>query len=96
MTDPRSRIPGIDRLLDDVVVQELIDVHGRDRVVTVLRDAIGQSPVYTVAEAADVVWQATHGRDREYIVGKAGRQANFARRFMPNRLRKRMKAVFAS
>lgn len=61
-----------------------------------IRDAIGQSPVYTVAEAADVVWQATHGRDREYIVGKAGRQANFARRFMPNRLRKRMKAVFAS
>ncbi|WP_066779713.1 SDR family oxidoreductase [Sphingomonas sp. CCH5-D11] len=61
-----------------------------------IRDAIGQSPVYTVTEAADVVWQATHGRDREYIVGKAGRQANFARRFMPNRLRKRMKAAFAS
>ncbi len=61
-----------------------------------IRDAIGKSPVYTVDEAANVVWQATHGRDREYIVGKAGRQASFARRFMPNRLRKRMKAAFAS
>ncbi|MCC2979416.1 SDR family oxidoreductase [Sphingomonas sp. IC4-52] len=61
-----------------------------------IRDAIGKSPVYTVDEAANVVWQATHGRDREYIVGKAGRQANFARRFMPNRLRKRMKAAFAT
>jgi NAD(P)-dependent dehydrogenase (short-subunit alcohol dehydrogenase family) len=60
-----------------------------------IRDAIGKSPVYTVDEAANVVWQATHGSDREYIVGKAGRQANFARRFMPGRLRKRMKAAFA-
>ena len=61
-----------------------------------IRDAIGKSPVYTVDEAANVVWQATHGSDREYIVGKAGRQANFARRFMPGRLRKRMKAAFAT
>jgi NAD(P)-dependent dehydrogenase (short-subunit alcohol dehydrogenase family) len=61
-----------------------------------IRDAIGQSPVYTVEEAADMVWRAVHGREREYIVGKAGRQASFARRFMPGRLRKRMKAAFAS
>ncbi|WBH16196.1 SDR family oxidoreductase [Sphingomonas radiodurans] len=60
-----------------------------------IRDAIGKSPVYTVQDAADVIWRAAHGRDREYIVGKAGRQASFARRFMPNRLRKRMKAAFA-
>lgn len=61
-----------------------------------IRDGIGASPVYTVEDAADVVWQAAHGTDREYIVGKAGRQASFARRFMPNRLRKRMKAAFTS
>jgi len=36
--DPRSRIPAIDRLLADADVQELVDVHGRARVVTVLRD----------------------------------------------------------
>ncbi|MDF2495746.1 SDR family oxidoreductase [Sphingomonas sp.] len=61
-----------------------------------IRDSIGNSPVYTVDEAAEMVWQAAHGRDREYIVGKAGRQASFARRFMPGRLRKRLKAAFAS
>ncbi|PND67279.1 short-chain dehydrogenase, partial [Escherichia coli] len=51
---------------------------------------------YTVEEAAEMVWQAAHGSEREYIVGKAGRQAHFARRFMPGRLRKRLKAAFAS
>ena len=61
-----------------------------------IRDAIGNSPVYTVEEAAEMVWQAAHGSEREYIVGKAGRQAHFARRFMPGRLRKRLKAAFAS
>ena len=60
-----------------------------------IRDAIGKSPVYTVEEAAEMVWRAAHGAEREYIVGKAGRQASFARRFMPGRLRKRMKAAFA-
>ena len=60
-----------------------------------IRDAIGDAPVYTVEEAADVVWQAAHGREREYIVGKAGRQAHFTRRFLPGRLRKRLKAAFA-
>lgn len=61
-----------------------------------IRDAIGNSPVYTVEEAAEMVWQAAHGSEREYIVGKAGRQAHFARRFMPGRLRKRLKAAFDS
>ncbi|MFW2851759.1 SDR family oxidoreductase [Sphingomonas sp. TX0543] len=60
-----------------------------------IRDAIGKAPIYTVNDAAEVIWQAAHGSEREYIVGKAGRQANFARRFMPGRLRKRMKAAFA-
>lgn len=59
-----------------------------------IRDAIGKAPIYTVDDAAEVIWQAAHGSEREYIVGKAGRQANFARRFMPGRLRKRLKAAF--
>jgi NAD(P)-dependent dehydrogenase (short-subunit alcohol dehydrogenase family) len=57
-----------------------------------IRDATAGQPVYTVDEAADVIWQAAHGSEREYIVGKAGRQARFAQRFMPGRLRKRLKA----
>lgn len=60
-----------------------------------IRDAIQRAPVYTVEDAAEQIWRAAHGREREYIVGKAGRQALFAQRFMPGRLRKRMKAAFA-
>ncbi|UVO49989.1 SDR family oxidoreductase [Sphingomonas sp. SUN019] len=60
-----------------------------------IRDATAGQPVYTVKEAADVIWQAAHGAEREYIVGKAGKQARFAQRFMPGRLRKRLKAGMA-
>ena len=61
-----------------------------------IRDTIGKSPVYTVEEAAEMVWQAAHGAEREYIVGKAGRQALFAKRFMPKNLRRRLKGAFAA
>ena len=61
-----------------------------------IRDAIGTSPVYSVDEAAEVVWQAVHGDERDYIVGKAGKQVRFANRFMPGRFRKRMKAAMAA
>ena len=60
-----------------------------------IRDSTAGQPVYTVDEAAETIWQAAHGREREYIVGKAGRQALFAKRFLPGRLRKRLKAAFA-
>ena len=59
-----------------------------------IRDAIGTAPIYTVDEAAETVWRAAHGSEREYIVGKAGRQALFAKRFLPGRLRKRLKAAY--
>ena len=61
-----------------------------------MRDSIGDAPVYPVTDAAEVIWRAAHGRDREYIVGKAGRRAAFAQRFFPGRLRRRLKAAFAS
>lgn len=58
-----------------------------------IRDAIGDSPIYTVEEAAEVIWQAAHGTERDYIVGQAGKKVRFASRFMPGRFRKRMKAA---
>lgn len=60
-----------------------------------IRDSTVGQPVYTVDEAAETIWQAAHGREREYIVGQAGRQALFAKRFLPGRLRRRLKAAFA-
>jgi NAD(P)-dependent dehydrogenase (short-subunit alcohol dehydrogenase family) len=49
----------------------------------------GGAQVYTVEEAADVIWKAVHGKDLNWIVGKAGRQLAFAARFMPGTVRKR-------
>lgn len=63
-----------------------------------ITDAIraGGSEVYTVEEAADVIWSSIRGKDLHWIVGKAGRQLRFAARFMPGSIRKRMKAMALS
>lgn len=61
-----------------------------------IRDATAGQPVYSVDEAAEVIWQAAHGRQRDYIVGKAGRQVRFAAKWMPERFRRRMKAAVMS
>lgn len=62
-----------------------------------IRDAIaaGNHPVCTVEEAAEVVWTAAHGRELHYLVGKPGRALRFASRFMPNQLRRRLRAAVA-
>jgi NAD(P)-dependent dehydrogenase (short-subunit alcohol dehydrogenase family) len=41
-----------------------------------------------VAEVAAAVWDAVHGEELHYLVGKTARQMNFAKRWMPGRLRK--------
>lgn len=61
-----------------------------------VRDAVGDNPVYTPDEAADVIWRAAHGRERDYLVGKAARRLRFTARFLPGALRKRLRqAVMA-
>ncbi|HRD28847.1 MAG TPA: SDR family oxidoreductase [Caulobacter sp.] len=59
-----------------------------------IADAIraGGSEVYTVEEAADVIWRSLQGKDVHWIVGKAGKQLRFATRFMPGSVRKQLKA----
>ncbi len=57
-----------------------------------IRDSISDQPVYTVEEAAEVVWNASHGHGLYYLVGKAAERLRFAARFMPNSIRKRLKA----
>lgn len=58
-----------------------------------IRDGISDQPVYTVEEAAEVVWKAAHGKDLYYLVGKAAERLRFAARFMPGAIRKRMQAA---
>jgi len=61
-----------------------------------IRDGINDAPIYTVEEAAEIVWTAAHGKDLHYVVGKAAQQLRFAARFMPGAIRKRMKTAIAA
>ncbi|MDZ4137302.1 MAG: SDR family oxidoreductase [Erythrobacter sp.] len=47
------------------------------------------TPVEQVAKA---VWNAVHGDDLHYLVGKTARQLAFAKRWMPGKLRKQQRA----
>ena len=53
-----------------------------------LKDA-GQD-VYPVSLAAETAWEAAHGKDVHYMAGKRAKQARFAARFMPGRLKKQI------
>jgi len=46
--------------------------------------------VYPVEDAADVIWEAAHGKDLHYTVGKRAKQLRFASRFMPGSVRKQL------
>jgi hypothetical protein len=43
-----------------------------------------------VEDAAQVVWDAAHGKNLHYTVGKRAKQMRFATRFMPNAVRKQL------
>ncbi|MEP0191608.1 MAG: SDR family oxidoreductase [Erythrobacter sp.] len=45
-----------------------------------------------VAEVAEAVWEAVHGDDLHYLVGKTAKQINFAKKWMPGRVRKQQRA----
>jgi NADP-dependent 3-hydroxy acid dehydrogenase YdfG len=47
--------------------------------------------IYPVETAAQVIWDAAHGRDLHYTVGKRAKQMRFASRFMPNAIRKQLR-----
>ena len=53
-----------------------------------IRDA-GQE-VYPVSVAAETAWDAAHGKDVHYMAGKRAKQARFAARFMPGRIKKQI------
>ena len=44
-----------------------------------------------VEEVAEIIWDAVHGDDLHYLVGKTARQINFAKRWMPGRVRKQQR-----
>ncbi|MEL7198991.1 MAG: SDR family oxidoreductase [Pseudomonadota bacterium] len=44
-----------------------------------------------VEEVAATVWDAVHGDDLHYLVGKTAKQINFAKKWMPGRVRKQQR-----
>ena len=46
--------------------------------------------VYPVSLAAETAWEAAHGKDVHYMAGKRAKQARFAARFMPGRIKKQI------
>lgn len=60
-----------------------------------LRDALqqNQTPIYPVRMAAERAWDAAHGDDVHYMVGKEAERTRFAARFFPNLVRKRMRRM---
>jgi NAD(P)-dependent dehydrogenase (short-subunit alcohol dehydrogenase family) len=58
-----------------------------------LRDQLNESntPIYPVRMAAERAWDAAHGKDIHYMVGKAAERARFASRFFPNQMRAQIK-----
>lgn len=58
-----------------------------------IRDVVreGAHVVYPVEDAAEVVWQAAHGDELEYVVGAQGRRLKLMTRLAPGLIRKQLR-----
>ncbi len=54
----------------------------------------GGVPVYDVSLVADAAWAAAHGDSLHYMVGRRAEQTEFAARWMPGLVRRRMRRGF--
>lgn len=72
----------------------LLDGTGRRGSNEVIRERVKQAglEITPVEEVAKTAWDAVHGHDLHYLVGKTARKLNFAKRWMPGRLRQQAKA----
>ena len=68
----------------------LLDGTGNRRSNEAVRDRVIEAglEITPVEEVAQAVWDAVHGEDLHYLVGKTAKQINFAKRWMPGRVRK--------
>lgn len=59
------------------------------------RDALveNNTPIYPVRMAAERAWDAAHGKDIHYMVGREAERARFAARFFPNAMRAQVKKM---
>lgn len=68
----------------------LLDGTGNRRSNEAVRDRVIEAglEITPVEEVAKAVWDAVHGDDLHYLVGKTAKQINFAKRWMPGKVRK--------
>jgi NAD(P)-dependent dehydrogenase (short-subunit alcohol dehydrogenase family) len=62
-----------------------------------LRDQLieNKTPIYPVRMAAERAWDAAHGDQLHYMVGREAERARFAARFFPGMMRKRLKQMMS-
>ncbi len=62
-----------------------------------LRDTLkeNKTPIYPVRMAAERAWDAAHGSEIHYMVGKEAERARFFARFFPNAMRNRLKTMMS-
>jgi len=72
----------------------LLDGTGNRRSNEAVRDRVKAAglEITPVEEVAQAVWEAVHGDELHYLVGKTAKQLNFAKRWMPGRIRKQNRA----
>jgi NAD(P)-dependent dehydrogenase (short-subunit alcohol dehydrogenase family) len=60
-----------------------------------IRDALkeNKTTIYPVRMAAERAWDAAHGREIHYMVGKEAERARFAARFFPNMMREQIRKM---
>ncbi len=63
-----------------------------------VRDALveNKTPIYPVSMAAERAWDAAHGTDIHYMVGKEAERARFFARFFPGVMRKQIAKNFST
>jgi NAD(P)-dependent dehydrogenase (short-subunit alcohol dehydrogenase family) len=76
----------------------ILDNTGGDGGNRALRDHLNdqKTPIYPVRMAAERAWDAAHGSDIHYTVGKEAERAKFGARFFPNAVRNQMKKTFTA
>ncbi|TRD10722.1 SDR family oxidoreductase [Erythrobacter insulae] len=72
----------------------LLDGTGNRRSNEAVRERVKAAglEITPVEEVAETIWQAVHGDDLHYLVGKTAKKLNFAKRWMPGKIRKQNRA----
>lgn len=75
----------------------ILDKHANEGSNRRIRDQLieNKTPIYPVRMAAERAWDAAHGGDIHYMVGKEAERARFFARFFPSAMRNQIKNQFS-